>query len=84
MEQLQRTGSVGWDCCPGLNPDVIIIVGDQTMLFEPQNRRALEWLHERCGMSIEDNPKHNAVRVHPSLSQKIVDELKAAGFEVNC
>lgn len=69
--------------CRDLNPDVIVVSGDQTTLFEPRNRRALEWLHQRYGMNPEGNTKHDAVRVHPSVSQKVIDELKAAGFKVN-
>jgi hypothetical protein len=79
-----QMSSVGWDFCPELNPDIIVISTDQTMLFEPQNQRASEWLQRRCGTGIEDGDKRNSIRVHPSQAQRIVEELKAAGFAVAC
>jgi hypothetical protein len=83
MRALSEVVQADRSCCHELNPDVIVISGDQTMLFEPRNRRALEWLHQRYGMNPEGNTKHDAVRVHPSVSQKTIDELKAAGFKVS-
>lgn len=82
IAELQTRNPMGWEFCPELNPDVIVILDDQTMLFEPQNERALGWLHERCGPSVKGHNRRDSFRVHPSLSRRIIKELKAAGFEV--
>lgn len=67
------------DFCPELNPDVIVISGDGTLLFQPRKQRALEWLHERYGMSVDER---DSICVHPTRARKIIAELKAAGFTV--
>lgn len=68
--------------CPGLNPDVIVISDDQSLLFEPQNSRASAWLYARCGGAAESDNVRERIRAHPCETPKIVAELKAAGFAV--
>ena len=63
-------------------PDVVVISGDHVLLFEPQNWLATEWLHRRCGLSLDNARVRDQIRVHPCQREKIVDDLKAAGFEV--
>jgi hypothetical protein len=68
--------------CPELNPDVIVISSDQTLMLEPQNLRASQWLLRRFRFSSEE--ARERICVHPVQSQGIVDELRAAGFAVTC
>lgn len=70
------------DRCPELNPDVIVISADQTLLFEPRNPKAIAWLEHRCGPSLEIDERYRAVRVHPCQKTKMVRELETAGFAV--
>ena len=65
-----------------MKPDVIVIANQQTMLFQPGNRAASEWLHRRCGLVAENMSGDTEIRVHPRRCQSIVAELKAAGFTV--
>ena len=66
--------------CSELNPDVIVISGDQTLLFEPQNVRVAEWLRLRFGL--DNLSVRDRVRVHPACNETMLQQLKAAGFEV--
>ncbi|HEV2327433.1 MAG TPA: hypothetical protein VGY56_01445 [Verrucomicrobiae bacterium] len=52
------------------------------MLFQSQNRRTSEWLHRCYGSATEKASGHTEFRVHPSRSKRIIEEMKAAGFEV--
>jgi hypothetical protein len=79
MNELAVEGGAG---ASQLNPDVIVISGDQTFLFEPQNSRASSWLHKRYGLETENHGGRERIRVHPCESPKIVADLKAAGFAV--
>jgi hypothetical protein len=63
-------------------PDVIVISDDHVLLFEPQNWPATEWLHRRCGLSMDNAQVRDQIRVHPCQRLKIINDLKAAGFEV--
>ena len=65
-----------------MNPDVIVRFTHQTVLFEPQNGRASEWLHRRCHLSGETVNGDTEIRVHPNRWKAIVKELQAAGFQV--
>ena len=65
-----------------MKPDVIVIASNQTMLFKPQSRRASEWLHRRCGLVADNISGDTEFRVHPRRCQRVVAELKAAGFTV--
>jgi len=66
--------------CPELNPDVIVISTGQSLLFEPQSHRAVEWLQAHLGFGNLD--VRERVRVHPSQGKAMTDRLKAAGFRV--
>lgn len=65
-----------------MKPDVIVKASQQTMLFEPQNRVVSEWLHRRCGLIAENISGDTEICVHPRKCQSIIEELKAAGFDV--
>jgi hypothetical protein len=65
-----------------MKPDVVLKTSQQTVLFEPQNRLASEWLHRRCGLVSENISGDTEIRVHPRKCQGIIAELKAAGFIV--
>lgn len=62
--------------------DVIVTQANETVLFQPQNRMASEWLHRRCGLVADKISGDTQIRVHPRKCQSIIAELKAAGFEV--
>ncbi|MGO8766855.1 MAG: hypothetical protein ACLQSR_17190 [Limisphaerales bacterium] len=65
------------------SPDVIVTHANQTALFQPQNRPASEWLHSRCGLFADKISGDTEFQVHPNLRKRIIEELKAAGFEVS-
>ncbi|MGB7768394.1 MAG: hypothetical protein WBN22_06015 [Verrucomicrobiia bacterium] len=65
-----------------MKPDVIVITSQETMLFQPQNRLASEWLHRRCGLAADNITGDTELRVHPRKCQSIIAELNAAGFIV--
>jgi hypothetical protein len=67
-------------CCTELNPDVIVISDDRSLMFEPQSPQVTEWLRRRYGM--ENLGIRERLRVHPCQRHGIIAELKAAGFEV--
>jgi hypothetical protein len=67
-----------------LNPDVIVISDDQSLLFEAQNQRATELLILRCGLAVDCFKLPERIRVHPLRSRKIIDELRTAGLNVAC
>jgi hypothetical protein len=74
--------SVEVDCCPELNPDVIVISNDQTMMFEAQNERASTLLRRKCGWETETISVRERIRVHPSQSGKLIEALLASGLRV--
>jgi hypothetical protein len=65
-----------------MKPDVIVIASQQTVLFQPQNRTASEWLHQRCGLIADNITGDTEIRVHPRKSQGIIAELRTTGFTV--
>jgi len=77
MEELRQDPQ---PICHELSPDVIVISGDQTVLFEPQNTRVAEWLRLRFGL--DNLSVRDRVRVHPDRNDAMMQQLKAAGFEV--
>ena len=66
-----------------MKPDVIVILRNETTLFEPQTPQAHEWLCGRCRLTSENPGAHTEFMVHPQVSQHLIVELKAAGFTVN-
>jgi hypothetical protein len=68
--------------CPELNPDVIVISGDQTVVFEAQNERASAFLRRKCGWDTETISVRERIRVHPSRSQRLIRALSDAGLKV--
>lgn len=89
VKVVKRLGELGLgspdapDLCPELTPDVIIIPGDQSLIFEAQTVRALEVLAQICGFALETMILFERIRVHYSRSQQIIDQLKAAGAIVS-
>lgn len=65
-----------------MKPDVIVKASQQTMLFQPQNLIASEWLHRHCGLIPDNISGDTEIRVHPKRCQSIIAELMAAGFSV--
>lgn len=65
-----------------MKPDVIVTHASQTALFKTQNRRVCEWLREHYQLNAANANGHTEIRVHPSRYKHIIEELKAAGFEV--
>lgn len=65
-----------------MQPDVIVTHANKTALFTPQNRRASEWLHLRCGLTAEKISGDTEIRVHPRKCQRVITDLKTAGFLV--
>jgi hypothetical protein len=70
------------ELCPDLNPDIIVIADDQTLVFESQNERASTLLRQKCGWDTETINFRERVRVHPSQSQKFIEVLSAAGLTI--
>ena len=66
-----------------MEPDVIVTYANQTTLFRAQNKQASDWLRRRCHLTVENVSGDTEIRVHPSLIKRIIEELKAAGFEVS-
>jgi hypothetical protein len=66
------------------SPDVIITSSDQVLLLEPQNWRVTQWLHERCGLRMDNIEACDKIPVHPCQRSRVIADLKAAGFEVVC
>jgi hypothetical protein len=75
-------GSSDAGSCPELNPDIIVISGDQTVVFEAQNERASALLRCKCGWDTETISQRERIHVHPSQSEKLVEALSAAGLKV--
>jgi hypothetical protein len=65
-----------------MNPDVVVTHANQTALFEPQNRPAAEWLHQRCGLAADNITGDTEFHVHPRKCPSVIADLKAAGFIV--
>ena len=72
------------DSCSRLNPDVIVIPGDQTVVFEAQNERASALMRQKCGWETETIRQRERIQVHPTQSQRIIEALTAAGLKVAC
>lgn len=70
------------DPCPELNPDIIVISGDQTAIFEAQNERASALLRQKCGWDTETISMRERIHVHPSQSQKLIEVLSSSGLKV--
>ena len=65
------------------NPDVIVTRIDQTVLFKMQNRQASEWLRKHYHSTAGIVKGDTEIYVHPTRFKRIIEELKAAGFEVS-
>jgi hypothetical protein len=82
MNQL-RTAKTPLTGAPGKkNPDVIVAQANETTLFKSQNRRVSEWLRRHYRMPTENVNGDTEIYVHPSRCKRVIEELKAAGFEV--
>lgn len=65
------------------NPDVIVTRADQTVLFKMQNRQVSEWLRKHYHSTAGNVKGDTEIYVHPTRFKRIIEELKAAGFEVS-
>jgi hypothetical protein len=65
-----------------INPHVVVTHTNQTTVFKTQNRKASQWLREHYSLTVESGTGDTEIRVHPTRYKRIIDELKAAGFEV--
>lgn len=83
MSKLGIGSPEGREFCPELNPDVIVISDDQSLLFEAQNAWALELMARICGFALETMTLSERIRVHHSRSRQIIENLKAAGATVS-
>ena len=82
MNQLQ-TGKTPLAAAAGkTNPDVIVTRADQTALFKMKNRTVSEWMREHYHFTTGNVKGNTEIRVHPTRCKRIVEELKAAGFDV--
>jgi hypothetical protein len=62
-----------------MNPDVIVIPQNGTLLFEARTPQAAEWLRNRYGLATDEDTQ---ILVHPHQQRQLTAELKAAGFAV--
>ena len=81
MNQLQM-GKTSLVAAGKKNPDVIVTHANQTALFKMQNRRVSEWLRRHYRLPTENTSGDTEIWVHPTRCKRIIEELKAAGFEV--
>jgi len=82
IAEIRRADSFEWEFCPELNPDVIVIPTDQTVIFEAQNERASSLLRRKCGWNTETITRRERIRVHPAQSHRLIAALSAAGLKV--
>jgi hypothetical protein len=66
----------------GMNPDVIVIPQNGTLLFEPRTPQAAIWLRNRFGLTAGAADDDLGILVHPNQQTQLTAELKAAGFAV--
>lgn len=82
MNQLQ-TGKTPLVAAAGRKtPDVIVTHVNQTALFKSQNRRVSEWLRRHYRLSTQNVSGDTEIHVHPSRCKRVIEEMKAAGFEI--
>ena len=65
-----------------MNPDVIVIPQNNTLLFEPRTPQAALWLRNRYRLTPETVENNTGILVHPNQQKQLTEELKAAGFAV--
>jgi hypothetical protein len=65
-------------------PDVVVAATKHAFFFEPKNCAVTQWLHKRCALSVDSADTCEKIPVHPSQRDRLVSELRAAGFEVIC
>jgi hypothetical protein len=82
LAELETDRQEGASFCRELSPDVIVISDDQSLLFEPQNSRASEFLSQCCGSGLEAFAVKECIRVHPVGSHKLISDLTKAGLNV--
>ena len=65
-----------------MNPDVMVIPKNGTLLFEPRTPQAAVWLRNRFGLTVSTPEDDLGILVHPNQQKRLTAELKAAGFAV--
>lgn len=66
-----------------MNPDVIVIPQNGTLLFEPRTPQATSWLRTRFRLAAEAADGDAGILVHPNQQKQLIAELQAAGFTVS-
>lgn len=67
-----------------MNPDVIVISRNNTLVYEPRTPAAVTWLRNRYGLAPEITEGGEVgILVHPQQQSQLTAELKAAGFAVS-
>ena len=66
-----------------MNPDVIVIPKNGTLLFEPRTPQAVSWLRNRFRLTAEEMDGNAGILVHPYQQKQLIAELEAAGFAVS-
>ena len=82
IADMRRAEARQLEFCPELNPDVIVISGNQTMIFETQNERASALLRRKCGWDTETISRRERIRVHPAESSRLIMTLLSEGLNV--
>ena len=65
-----------------MNPDIMVIRKNGTLLFEPRTPQAEAWLRNRYGLNTESTDVDTGILVHPHQHKQLTTELKAAGFAI--
>jgi hypothetical protein len=81
MNQSQ-TGKAPPAAAADKDPDVIVTRAEQTALFKMKNRTVSKWMREHYHSSAGSIKGDTEIRVHPARRKRIIEELKAAGFDV--
>jgi len=66
-----------------MNPDVIVIPKNGTLLFEARTPQAAVWLRNKYGLVAGATDEDTGILVHPNQQKKLTAELQAAGFAVS-
>jgi hypothetical protein len=64
------------------HPDVVVTHANQTAVFKTHSHRVAEWLRRNYWLSMDNADGCNEIHVHPTRCQGIIEQLRAAGFEI--
>jgi len=83
LSHLKQLSDGNRGTCPELNPDVIVILMDNTVIFETRNQRASALLRQKCGWDTETIHRSERIHVHPAETGRLIEALTAAGLIVS-